>query len=257
MDVIVVSLVAFIASVLTLFSGFGLGTLLMPVIAVFFPLDVAIAITAIVHLSNNFFKLALVGEGIHLNTLLKFGLPAMLFAFVGAILLIYLSHSSSVLHYSLFSIEFSTTILKFSIGVLILLFVVVEFSSTISKMAIAKKYLPLGGALSGFLGGLSGHQGAFRSLFLLKVGLDKNQFVATAVGIAVMVDLARLSIYGWNYTTNTIDIDWLMVICATLSAFMGAYIGKKLIKKVTISFISRMVALLLIAIALSLMSGLI
>jgi hypothetical protein len=40
---------AFAASGLTLFAGFGLGTLLMPVVALFFPVDVAIAITALVH----------------------------------------------------------------------------------------------------------------------------------------------------------------------------------------------------------------
>jgi len=40
-----------------LLSGFGLGTLLLPVFALFFPLPVAIAATALVHLANNFFKL--------------------------------------------------------------------------------------------------------------------------------------------------------------------------------------------------------
>lgn len=257
MDILVVSLVALLASVLTLFSGFGLGTLLMPVVAIFFPLDVAIAITAIVHLSNNFFKLALVGKGADSKTLLKFGVPAMLCAFIGAILLTYLSQSPVTFQYSLFTIDFSTTVLKFAIGTLILLFVAIELSSSMSKITINKKYLPFGGALSGFLGGLSGHQGAFRSLFLLKIGLNKQQFIATGVVIAVMVDVARLTIYGWNYSTNASNIDWLMVSCATLSAFLGAYIGKKLIKKVTITFISIMVALCLVIIALSLMSGLI
>ena len=61
MEYIVVCLAALLASALTLFSGFGLGTLLMPVVAIFFPLNLAIAITAIVHLLNNLFKFALVG----------------------------------------------------------------------------------------------------------------------------------------------------------------------------------------------------
>ena len=53
MDIVIISLVALIASALTLFSGFGLGTLLMPAVALFFPLEIAITITAIVHLANN------------------------------------------------------------------------------------------------------------------------------------------------------------------------------------------------------------
>ncbi len=62
MDLLVVCIAALSASALTLFSGFGLGTLLMPVIAIFFPLELAIAMTAIVHLANNLFKISLVGR---------------------------------------------------------------------------------------------------------------------------------------------------------------------------------------------------
>lgn len=39
MDIILLSLAAFIASVLTFFSGFGLGTLLTPVMLIFFRLN--------------------------------------------------------------------------------------------------------------------------------------------------------------------------------------------------------------------------
>jgi acyl-CoA reductase-like NAD-dependent aldehyde dehydrogenase len=42
-------------------------------------------------------------------------------------------------------------------------------------------YLPVGGLLSGFFGGLSGHQGALRSVFLLRAGLTKESFIATGV----------------------------------------------------------------------------
>ena len=59
---VIVCLVALGASFLTLFSGFGLSTLLMPAFALFFPLEAAIAMTAVVHLANNVFKLALVGR---------------------------------------------------------------------------------------------------------------------------------------------------------------------------------------------------
>ena len=62
MDILVIALTAFLASGLTLFSGFGLGTLLMPVVALFFPVEVAIAVTALVHFANNIFKLGLLGS---------------------------------------------------------------------------------------------------------------------------------------------------------------------------------------------------
>jgi len=49
MDYFVIALVAFTASLLTFFSGFGLGTLLTPAFALFFPINLAVALTAIVH----------------------------------------------------------------------------------------------------------------------------------------------------------------------------------------------------------------
>jgi uncharacterized membrane protein YfcA len=101
-EVIVVSLAALIASALTLFSGFGLGTLLMPVVAVFFPVEVAIAITAMVHLANNLFKVALLGKKASRSVLLRFGVPAVLAAFTGALVLGWLSGIPSVLEYTAF-----------------------------------------------------------------------------------------------------------------------------------------------------------
>ncbi|MBI1834480.1 MAG: TSUP family transporter, partial [Burkholderiales bacterium] len=101
MDIIAISLTALLASALTLFSGFGLGTLLMPVVALFFPAEIAIAITAIVHFANNIFKLGLLGKNAHTGVLLRFGLPAILASLTGASLLTYLSHIPPLYSYSL------------------------------------------------------------------------------------------------------------------------------------------------------------
>ena len=84
MTMLVVCTVALLASGLTFFSGFGLGTLLLPVFAFFFPLEEAIALTAVVHFLNGLFKLALVGRHVDRGVILRFGLPAIAAAFVGA-----------------------------------------------------------------------------------------------------------------------------------------------------------------------------
>ena len=83
MEYIAIPVAAFIASVLSFYSGFGLGTLLMPVLALFFPLPVAIAATAVVHGSNNLFKILMVGLKADRELVLKFGLPAIAAAFAG------------------------------------------------------------------------------------------------------------------------------------------------------------------------------
>ena len=77
MDIILLSLVAFIVAILTFFSGFGLGTILTPVFMIFFPVDVAIALTGIVHFFNNIFKLILVGKKANKQIVLRFGIPAV------------------------------------------------------------------------------------------------------------------------------------------------------------------------------------
>ena len=87
---LIVCTVALIVSALTLFSGFGLGTLLMPAFAIFSPVEVAVGTTAIVHLANNIFKLVLVGKTADIKIVLKFAIPAAIMAVLGSLLLNYL-----------------------------------------------------------------------------------------------------------------------------------------------------------------------
>jgi uncharacterized protein len=83
MEYPVICSVAIIGSALTLFSGFGLGTLLMPAFALFFPLNVAVAGTAVVHLVNNLFKVLLVGRNANWRIVVRFAFPAAVFAALG------------------------------------------------------------------------------------------------------------------------------------------------------------------------------
>ena len=76
LPLIVVAAVALGAALLTLFSGFGLGTLLLPVFALFLPVELAVAATALVHLANNLFKVALVGRHADRSVALAFGVRA-------------------------------------------------------------------------------------------------------------------------------------------------------------------------------------
>ena len=87
---LIISVISFLVAGLTFFSGFGLGTLLMPVFAVFFSVQIAVAATAIVHLANNIFKVVLIGKKADKRIVLLFGLPAALAAIAGALLLGYL-----------------------------------------------------------------------------------------------------------------------------------------------------------------------
>ncbi len=255
MELFVVCIASLLASALTLFSGFGLGTLLMPVVALFFPLELAIAMTAMVHLANNLFKIGLLGRKADRSVLLKFGLPAIAAAFAGAALLTYLGEVKPLYEYQAFGTTHQVSALKLVIGILIISFVVLELSPTFSKAALDRKWLPIGGVISGFFGGLSGHQGAFRSMFLIKAGLEKEAFVATGVVLAVMVDLSRMVIYGADISGHGEAVEWSLVLGASVSAFTGAYVGAKVLKKITLRSVQLIVSALLVVVGIGLIVG--
>jgi uncharacterized membrane protein YfcA len=143
------------------------------------------------------------------------------------------------------------------VGTLLVFFSIAEWFSLAAKTSIPQRYLPLGGALSGFFGGLSGHQGAFRSAFLLHAGLGPQTFIASNAAIATLVDVTRLAVYGLNMQLVLAQVDMGVLAAATLAAFAGVLAGRLGIEKVTISFIQRLVALMLLAIGGLLLAGLI
>lgn len=195
MEYVLISLVVLLAALMTFFSGFGLGTIMLPVFSIFFPLPVAVGATAIVHLSNNLFKISLIFKNIHYWTLITFGVPALFSAILGALLLGLLGNHFVVYEYDLYNKHFEITTLKLVIGFIMIFFAFFDLHPRLSKVTFNKKWLVLGGFLSGFFGGLSGHQGAFRSAFLTKTGLSKEQFISTSGAIAVIIDISRIFVY--------------------------------------------------------------
>mgnify|MGYP000273446611 FL=1 len=257
MDIIIISITALIASLMTFFTGFGLGTILTPVFAIFFPIDIAIALTGIVHLLNNIFKLGLVGKEVNKKVVLKFGVPAIIAAFIGAELMIRLSSMPEIISYNLLGKEFFILPIKIIVSVLMITFALMEVIPAVKGMQFDSNKLYLGGALSGFFGGLSGHQGAFRSAFLLKAGLSKEAFIATGVSIACLIDFTRLSVYFSKFLSAGITNNLNYIIAAALSAFVGAYFGKKLLKKLTLDYLQIMVSGFIIILAVLLGMGII
>lgn len=257
MEILIICVVAFLVATLTFFSGFGLGTILMPVFAIFFPVDVAIALTGVVHFSNNLFKIALVGKSADKKVLLRFGIPAILASFAGAWLLLRITELPVLFQYQMWGTMFDVTPVKLVIAVLLILFSILEIMPSFQKVQFGKDKLVLGGILSGFFGGLTGIQGAIRSAFLLKSGLSKEAYVATGVVIACLVDFTRLSVYFARFTASNLQENLLLLVLATLAAIAGAVLGRKLLKKVTFRFIQLLVAGMLILISVALGAGVI
>ena len=256
MDFAIIIVVSCFASLLTFFSGFGLGTILTPAFMLFFPVEIAIAMTGIVHFSNNLFKLGLIGKNINYPILIKFGVPAMLGGFGGALLLNELNSFNTTISYSIGSWSLETRNVNVAIAGVMIFFALFDLIPKLKKLEFSSKLLMPGGVISGFFGGLSGHQGALRSAFLIKSGLTKEQFIATGVGVACLVDISRLLIYSKSGSFESITDNLPLILSATGAAFIGAILGKQLLKKVTINALQLFVGTLIIILAVGLGLGL-
>lgn len=258
---LVVALTAFIAAGLTLYSGFGLGTMMLPVFALFFPVEMAVVATALVHGANNVFKVSLLGRFADKEVVLKFGLPAIAAAVLGALTLGWFAQSESALTIEVNDAVFSKiTPAKLIIGLLMIGFALFDLLPRFRSLKFERRYLSLGGVLSGFFGGLSGHQGALRSAFLAKTGLSTESFVGSNAAIGFLVDLTRISVYVALFTAAGGHVSdftgWSLVITGAVSAFCGVLLGKRFLHKVTMTSVQTLVGLLLFGVGLALVSGL-
>lgn len=229
----------------------------MPVFAIFFPVNIAIGLTAIVHLVNNLFRTFLIGKFANRKVIIKFGIPAFLAAIAGAYILSEATKLNYPIEYEIFGSQFQVTLIKFIVAILIMIFLLLELTVDPKKFHLEEKYLPIGGILSGFFGGLSGHQGAFRSAFLVQSHLDTREFIATSMVIAVIVDITRIIVYGLGFPTGEIGNKLPILIAACFSAILGSLIASYFIEKTTIKIIKIIVFTLLFAISMALITGII
>lgn len=260
MEHILVAMVALLVSGLTLFSGFGLGTLLMPVFALFFPIEVAVAATAVVHGANNVFKVSLLGRHADRRLVLRFGVPAILAAFAGAAALGFVAHFPEIARYEVGPRTAVVTPVKLTMGLLMAFFAVFELLPRFRDLRFRNEHLLVGGLLSGFFGGFSGHQGALRSAFLVKAGVSTTAFVGTNAVIGFLVDAARIATYGAVFLLAGAGSplgaeQWPLVLTGTLAAFLGVMVGKRFLHKVTMKSVQNLTGTLLLLIAIALITG--
>ncbi|HTU99207.1 MAG TPA: sulfite exporter TauE/SafE family protein [Luteitalea sp.] len=256
MALFVIAVVACAASALTFVSGFGLGTLLMPVFAWFMPLEQAIATTGVVHFLNSLFKFALVGRRAHWPVVWRFGIPALLASLLGAWWLVQLSERPPLTSYALGGRVFEITEARLLISVLLATFVLVEWVPRWKALTVPARWMPLGGILSGLAGGISGMQGALRSAFLARAGMDKTTFVATGVAIACLIDVSRVGVYASMLRRAGTSLDLGVLGTAVTAALAGAVVGRHYLESLTMEAVRSLIAVLLLVMAVAMAAGL-
>lgn len=254
MEYVLIGVTALGASLLTFFSGFGLGTLLTVVFLQFFPIREAILLTAIVHLLNNVFKTIIMLREIDKKVLALFGLTAIAGAFLGAYVLNLLP-SSELTSYSIGERSYSIHLINCIIGALLIAFAIAELVPKL-HFKVNQKMLAFGGFLSGFFGGLSGHQGALRSSFLLKLNLKKEVFIGTGIAVSMLIDFTRIGTYFQDISFSTIENNLSHILAGVIPALVGSILGKLYLKKLSYQLLHYFVAIAIIVFSIALILGL-
>lgn len=259
MDLALIALVAALASALTLYSGFGLGTILLPVFALFLPAPAAVAATGLVHLANAVFKGVLLRRRADWPAVLRFGLPAIPAAILGAFVLARLGSGERLFTWQAAGQSFGPSAAGLVVGSSMIVLALLELQPWFARLRAPGWALPLGGVATGFLGGLSGQQGALRSIFLLRLGLKPERFIATGVMIAVLIDLTRIATYAAAFDPAAAPQghEWAMIAAGAAAAIGGAWIAIRRIERVTIASVRLTVAAMLILIGAAMAAGIV
>jgi uncharacterized membrane protein YfcA len=107
----------------------------------------------------------------------------------------------------------------------------------------------LAGIISGLFGGLVGNQGGVRSAALLGFDLDRDEFVATATGIALIVDVVRMPVYLATQSSEVTSI-WQYILIATMGVVIGTLGGRRILQKLPESVFKKTVAAIILAIGI-------
>jgi uncharacterized membrane protein YfcA len=222
-------ILALIAEIIGTVSGFGSSILFIPMAAMFFDFKIVLGITAVFHVFSNVFKIILFRKGVDRHVLLYLGIPAVISVVIGAVLTAYIP----------------VKIIEMAMSVVVLVIAVYMIFN--QRMAFSKSNtnLIVGGTVSGFCAGLVGTGGAIRGLTLAAFELEKNAFVATSAVIDLGVDASRAGIYIWNGYFQSEHIKLIPMLIAI--AFVGSYIGKLILAKISSEFFRYTVLLVIVA----------
>jgi len=211
---ILIVVVAFIAAALTVPAGFGLSTMLTPVVLFVMDPHEAIAVVAIVHGAHNAAKYYSLKIHVDFEAIKHYGIWLVIGAIIGALLQNMVPQEP----------------LLILIGCFLIILPILTLSEDWTGYKIPEANDRIGGFGSGFMGGLSGHQGALRAMFLSRRLTNKMSFAATASILALCVDLTRIPIYLYFRSEEIVAYSQL-TLALVISALLGVKVGKIWLEK--------------------------
>lgn len=219
-----------LAGAIAAVAGFGIGSLLTPLLALQVDAKLAVAAVAIPHVAGTALRLWLLRGRIDRRILLWFGATSAAGGLLGALL-----HAWA-----------SSRALAIVFGSLLLFVGLSELTGFMANVRLGRRAAWVVGAISGVLGGMVGNQGGIRSAALLAFDADKRTFVATATAVGLIVDAARLPVYLGLEWSRIVSL-WPLIAVATAGVLLGTVFGLRLLPRIPDRTFRRVVAILLLA----------
>ena len=223
-EILLISLGAFFAAALTVPAGFGLSTILTPLMLFLLPAYEAVAVVAVVHCAHNAGKYVALKEAVDFEAFRRYGIWLVVGSVIGALL----------------QNQVPNDLLLLLVGIFLVILPILTISEKWTGYRIPEANDKLGGFGSGFMGGLSGHQGALRAMFLTRRLPDKMAYAATASVLALCVDLSRIPVYFF-FRTEEFSDQITLIIVLVVSALIGVRVGKRWLQSLKSTHIHNMV----------------
>jgi uncharacterized protein len=193
-------------------AGFGIGSLLTPLLASSFGTGTAVAAVAIPHAAATALRCWRLRANIDLAVVRSFGLLSAAGGLIGALL------------YT----RFSNELLTLTLGLLLVSTAIATIVDLPSRIRASGAVVSVLGLLSGLFGGLAGNQGGLRAAAMLSLSLPPVRYVATATATAMLVDLVRTPIYIWRAGGALASL-LLPLGVATVGVLIGTVLGERIL----------------------------
>ena len=226
---IAVALVGLLAAGIASVTGFGIGSLLTPVLAIETGTKLAVAAISIPHAVATAQRFWLLRRHVDTRVLLGFGVASAVGGLAGALAHVWVSSSA----------------LSVVFGCVVALTGVAELTGWMRRVRWSRRSAWIAGGLSGALGGMVGNQGGIRTAALLGFDVPKESFVATATAIGLFVDGARMPVYLATQWRDILRI-WPLVAIATVAVVIGTALGARLLSRLPQQSFRKLIGVVLI-----------
>jgi uncharacterized membrane protein YfcA len=196
-------------------AGFGIGSILTPLVALSVDAKLAVAAVSFPHFAGTLLRWWRLRAHVDRTVFRSFGVASAVGGLCGAAL-----HTAA-----------SGRTLSLTLGVLLLVAASAEMTGWMRRVTALRRWRSAAGLVSGLCGGLVGNQGGVRSAALLGFDLPRQEFVATASAIALLVDGVRMPIYLVAASTELRGLASTIGV-ATTGVLVGTLAGGRLLRQV-------------------------